>query len=152
MANTYHQLYIHIVFSVKNRECLIPKDKKENLHKYITGIVKKKNCKLIAVNSMPDHIHIFVGLNPTISIANLVKDIKLSTNKLITENQWVKKTFKWQDGYGAFSYSKSHIEKVYNYILNQEKHHKKQTFKEEYINLLNEYGLQYDKKFVFDLE
>ena len=152
MANTYHQLYIHIVFSVKYRECLIPKDKKENLHKYITGIVKKKNCKLIAVNSRPDHIHIFVGLNPTISIANLVKDIKLSTNKLITENQWVKKTFKWQDGYGAFSYSKSHIEKVYNYILNQEKHHKKQTFKEEYINLLNEYGLQYDKKFVFDLE
>lgn len=152
MANTFHQVYIHIVFSVKNRECLIPKYKKEDLHKYITGVVENKNCKMIAVNSMPDHIHIFIGLHPSISISELVKDIKISSNKFIIQEKWTKTKFQWQDGFSVFSYSKSQVNKVYKYILNQEENHKKKTFKEEYLEFLNKYGIEYKNEFVFDIE
>ncbi len=124
MANIYHQIYVHIIFSVKQRETLLPTSKKDELHKYITGIVKNKNCELIAINSMPDHIHIFIGLHPTSNISELVKKIKTSSTELIKTNKWCKTKFSWQDGYGAFSYGHSQIEHVYKYIMNQEEHHR----------------------------
>lgn len=151
MANTFTQIYIQIVFSVRKRQSLIPKSKKEELHKYITGIVQNKKCKMIAINSVPDHIHIFIGLHPSICISDLVKEIKISTNSMIKENKWTKQKFEWQDGFGAFSYSKSHIDSVYKYIMNQEKHHKKVTFKEEYINFLEKFEIEYNPKYVFDI-
>lgn len=152
MANTYHQVFVHIVFSVKHRQNLIPKDKKEELHKYISGVIAGKNCKAIKINSMPDHVHILAGLNPQISISNLVKDIKISTNKFINDNKWTRQRFKWQDGFGVFSYSKSQIGRVSKYIQVQEEHHKTLSFREEYLDFLNKYGIEYDKKYVFDLE
>jgi REP element-mobilizing transposase RayT len=152
MANTYHQIYVQIVFSVKNRENIIPSSKKDELHKYITGIVKNKNCKLIAINSMHDHIHIFVGLHPTTQISELVKEIKKSSTEFIKTNNWIKTKFNWQDGYGAFSYGHSQIEQVYKYIMNQEEHHKKKTFKEEYVEFLKKFGVDYNEKYVLDIE
>ena len=152
MANTFHQIYIQIVFSVKHKQNLIPNGKKEELHKYITGVVQEKKCKMITVNSVPDHIHIFIGLHPAVSISDLVKDIKLSTNALINNSKWLRQKFSWQDGFGAFSYSKSHIDNVCKYIMNQEEHHKKKTFKEEYIEFLEEHGIEYNPKYVFDID
>jgi len=134
MSNTFQQIYIQIVFSVKSRKSLIPPLKKEELHKYITGVVKEKNCLMIAVNSMPDHIHIFIGLHPTVKISDLVKDIKLSTNHLINSRGWTRERFGWQNGFGAFSYSESDIECVSNYIMNQEKHHKKKHSRKNIFN------------------
>lgn len=152
MANTFHQVFVQIVFFVKHREYLIPQNKKEELHKYITGIVENKNCKMIAVNSMPDHLHFLVGLIPSLSISDLVKDIKIATNRLINNNKWVKGKFQRQDGFGAFSYSKSQIDLVASYILNQEKHHKKKTFKEEYLEMLDKFGVEYNSDYVFDIK
>ena len=152
MANTYHQVFVHIVFSVKNRKNMIPGEKKEELHKYINGVITGKNCKLIIVNSMPDHIHILAGLSPTISISDLVKAIKISTNKFINDNKWTKQTFKWQDGFGVFSCGRSQINKVYKYIQKQEEHHKTYSYKEEYLKFLRRYEIEYDPKYVFDME
>ena len=152
MANTFTQIYIQIVFSVKNRHSLIPKNKKEELHKYITGVVQNKKCKMLAVNSVSDHIHIFVGLHPSICVSDLVKGIKISSNEKITEKKWIKTKFEWQDGFGAFSYSKSQVDSVCKYIMNQEEHHKKVSFKEEYINFLEKFGIDYNPKYVFDIE
>jgi len=152
MANTYSQIYIQIVFSVQNRQSLIPKEKKEYLHKYITGIVQNNKCKMIAVNSVADHIHIFIGLHPSICISDLVKDIKVATNEMIKEEKWIRTKFKWQDGFGAFSYSKSQIDSVCKYIMKQEEHHKKVTFKEEYIEFLEKFGVEYNPKYVFDIK
>lgn len=151
MANTFHQLYVQIVFSVKKREALIPKNHKEDIHKYISGIVNNKKCKMIAINSADDHIHIFVGINPAISISNLVKDIKTSTTELIKDKRWSKFKFNWQDGYGAFSYSHSHIDKVVKYIKNQELHHHKQSFSEEYKEFMTKYEVEYDEKYLLDI-
>ena len=152
MARTFHQIYIQIVFSVKHRVHLIPSDKKEELHKYITGVVQNNKCKMIAINSMPDHIHIFIGLHPTIAISDLVKTIKISSNDLINDNHWLYNKFYWQDGFGVFSYGKSQVKNVYNYIMNQEEHHKKYTFNEEYLLFLKKYEIEYDSRFVFDLD
>ena len=151
MANTFTQIYVQIVFSVKNRQALIPKNKKEELHKYITGVVQNKKCKMIAINSMPDHIHIFIGIHPKISISDLVKDIKISSNKKIKEKRWIKSKFEWQKGFGAFSYSRSQIDSVYKYIINQEEHHKKVTFKEEYVKFLEKFEINYNLKYIFDI-
>ncbi|MCF6269067.1 MAG: IS200/IS605 family transposase [Melioribacteraceae bacterium] len=152
MANTYHQVYIHLVFSVKSRSNLIPKEKKNELHKYITGVVQNKKCKIIAINSMPDHIHIFIGLHPTIAISNLVKEIKIASTDLVKRKRWSKIKFNWQDGFGVFSHSHSQIDKVYKYIMNQEDHHKKRTFKDEYKDFMKKYGVEYDEKYLFDIE
>lgn len=152
MANKFTQIYIQIVFSVKNRDCGIPKSKKEELHKYITGIVENKKCKLIAINSMPDHIHIFIGLKPIVCVSDLVKDIKLASNEMIRKNNWSSSKFEWQDGFGAFSYSKSQIDSVCKYILNQEEHHKKITFRDEYLDFLNKFGIEYKPEYVFDID
>ena len=150
MPNTYTQLYIQIVFAVKGRQNLIPKQHKDEIHKYITGIIQKRDNKLIAINSMPDHAHIFVGLSPSQSISDLVRDIKTNSSSFITEKEFVRQKFSWQEGYGAFSYSQSHIDAVVKYILNQEAHHKKKTFREEYISFLKKFNVEYDEKYLFD--
>lgn len=150
MANTYTQLYIQLVFAVKARESLIRKSFQERLHKYITGIVTNRNQKLIAINSMPDHIHIFVGFGTTITIADLVHDIKRASTNFVNDNQWLRGKFGWQSGYGAFSYSRSHIDKVAKYIQNQQEHHRQKTFKEEYIEFLERFNIDYNEKYLFN--
>ena len=136
MPGTFSQIYIQIVFAVKGRENLIGNSWKTELHKYIAGIIKGKDQKSIIVNGMSDHIHAFIGLRPAMSIADIARDIKNNSSNFINDHKFVKGKFAWQEGYGAFSYSHSHIGKVYDYILNQEMHHKKKTFKEEYIGFL----------------
>ncbi len=152
MANSYLKVYIQFVFSVKNRYSLINVNYKEKLHKYITGIVKKYDCKLLIINSVPDHIHLLTTLSSKIAIADLMKEVKGGSSKFINENNFCKTKFAWQDGYGAFSYSESQVPDVIKYIENQEKHHKKKTFQEEYLEFLKRFNIPYDKKYVFDLE
>lgn len=131
MANTYTQIYIQFVFAVKYREGIIHDSFKEEVYQYIGGIIKNNNHKLIAINGMPDHLDIFIGMKPTQSISNLLQDIKGSSSKWINEKKFLKEKFEWQEGYGAFSYSKSQVNAVINYINNQEQHHKTKTFQEE---------------------
>jgi len=150
MANTYTQIYIQIVFAVKGRQNLIPKENREELHKFITGIVSNRNQKLFAVFAMPDHVHILVSISPTITISDLVRDIKAGSSKLINEKEWMNGKFNWQEGYGAFSYSKSSIDSVVKYILNQEEHHKKKTFKEEYLDFMGKFEIKYDPEYLFE--
>jgi putative transposase len=150
MAGTFSQVYIQIVFAVKGRENVISKSWKDDLHKYIAGIIKGKEQKPIIVNGMPDHIHAFVGLKPAMAISDLVRDIKNNSSNFINTNKLVKGKFSWQEGYGAFSYSHSQIGQVYNYILNQEEHHKKRTFREEYLELLKKFEIEYNEKYLFD--
>ena len=150
MAGTYSQLYIQIVFAVKGRENLIQKTWSDELHKYIAGIIKGKEQKPIIVGGMPDHIHAFVGLRPSMAISDLVRDMKNNSSNFINERKFVRGKFSWQEGYGAFSYSHSHIQKVYEYIVRQEEHHKKRTFKEEYAELLKNFEIEYNEKYLFD--
>lgn len=150
MPNTYTQLYIQIVFTVQGKQNLIPKKHREELHKFITGIVSKRNQKLIAIFAMPDHFHIFLGIKPNISISDIVRDIKAGSSKFINDNKWVPGKFSWQEGFGAFSYSHSHIDNVVKYILNQEEHHKTKTFKEEYLDFLNKFQIEYNEKYLFN--
>ena len=149
MANTYTQIHLQFVFAVKHRNGLIDASFKEELYKYISGIIQYHNHKLLAINGMPDHIHIFIGMRPTQSISDLLQDIKGNSSKWINEKQFLKVKFEWQAGYGAFSYSKSMVSVVINYILNQESHHKKETFKEEYLKLLEDFEIDYDERYVF---
>ncbi len=150
MANTYTQIYIQIVFAVKGRQNLISKTHREELHKFITGIVSNRGQKLFAVFAMPDHVHILLSIGPNIFISDLIRDIKAGSSKFINHQNWIKGKFNWQEGYGAFSYSRSNINKVVQYILNQEEHHKKKTFKEEYLDFLQKFEIEYDEKYVFE--
>lgn len=150
MANTYTQIYIQIVFAVYGRESLINREHKEELHKYITGIVTNKNQKLIAINSMPDHSHILIGLKPDMALSDLVRDIKASSSKFINESGWLRGRFNWQEGFGAFSYSHSQLGAVIRYIQTQEEHHRKRSFKDEYLKLLRKFDVAFDEKYVFD--
>jgi putative transposase len=150
MANTYTQIYVQIVFAVKGRQNLISKENREELHKFITGIVSNRNQKLFAVFAMPDHVHILMSMSPTISISDLVRDIKAGSSKFINEKGWTNGKFNWQEGYGAFSYSKSSVDSVVKYISNQEEHHKKKTFKEEYLDFMKKFEIEYDPKYVFE--
>ncbi len=150
MPGTYSQIYIQVVFAVKGRENLIGKAWKEDLHKYIAGIIKGKEQKSIIVSGMPDHIHAFIGLKPSMSISDLVRDIKNNSSKWINDNRLIKGKFQWQEGYGAFSYSHSQIENVYNYILNQEEHHKIKTFREEYVEFLKKFEIDHHEKYLFE--
>lgn len=149
MPNTYTQLYIHIVFTVKNRESIIPKKNKEELQKYITGIIQNRNHKLLAINTMPDHMHILIGYKPSQSLPDLIRDIKANSSKFINEKRWIIGRFNWQEGYGAFSYSRSGVDNVINYINNQEEHHKKSSFKDEYLQLLKKFEVDYDEQYLF---
>ncbi len=150
MAGTYSQIYIQIVFAVKGRQNLIGKAWNKDLHKYIAGIIKGKGQKPIIVNGMADHIHIFVGLRPSMRISDLVRDIKNNSTNFVNDNGWVNRKFCWQGGYGAFSYGHSQIKTVYNYILNQEKHHRQKTFREEYHEFLDKFEITHDEKYLFD--
>jgi len=150
MQGTYSQIYIQVVFAVKGRENLIANTWKDELHKYIAGIIKGKEQKSIIVNGMPDHIHAFIGLRPAMAISDLVRDIKNNSSNFINDNKFVKGKFSWQEGYGAFSYAHSQLNDVFQYILNQEEHHKKKTFKEEYLDFLKKFEVEYDEKFLFD--
>ena len=150
MPNTYSQVYIQIVFAVSGRQNLIPKKHREELHKYITGIVQKRENKMLSVFCMPDHVHLLTGLKPSMSISNLARDIKAGSSNFINENEWIKGKFNWQEGFGAFSYSRSQIDTVIKYILNQEEHHRKKTFREEYLELLKEFDIEFNEKYLFE--
>ena len=150
MANTYTQCYFHLIFAVKNRDALIKKGWKNDLEMYITGIVQNYRHKMLAIGSMPDHIHIFIGYNVNQLIPDLVEEIKTATNTLVKEKRWSKFKFEWQKGYGAFTHSRSQIDSVVNYILTQENHHKKKAFKDEYLEILQKNDIDFKKEYVFD--
>jgi len=150
MANTYTQIYIHIVFAVRGRQNLISKDWKDELYKYITGIITNEGQKLIAINGMPNHIHILIGLKPDKSLSDLVRDIKANSSRFINERSWINGKVEWQTGFGAFSYNHSQLTNVINYIQNQEEHHKKKTFKEEYVEFLKSFDVDYKNEYIFD--
>ncbi len=150
MANTYTQITIHIVFAVKRRENIIRKEYRDELYKYITGIVDNKNSKLLAINGVSDHVHILIGLDPSTALSDLVRDIKNNSSKFINENRWMKEKFQWQAGYGGFSYARSQRATVIAYIENQEKHHKKEPFRDEYLKILQKFDIEYDEQYVFD--
>ncbi len=150
MANTFYQIYLQFVFAVKGRQSLIAKEHKEELHKYITGLVQNRKAKMLAVNCMPDHTHLFVGFKPTVLIADFVKEVKVESNEFITNKKWIKGKFNWQEGYGVFSYSHSHIDRVIKYVLNQEKHHQKKTFRQEYHELLEKFEIPFEEKYLFE--
>jgi len=150
MANTFSQIYLQFVFAVQNRQSLIAKESKEELHKYITALVQARKAKMLAINCMPDHIHLFVGFKPTILISDFVKEIKVESNEFINAKKWIKGKFHWQEGYGVFSYSHSHIDAVIKYVLNQESHHQRKTFKEEYLDLLEKFEISFEERYLFD--
>jgi putative transposase len=149
MANTYTQIHLQFVFAVKFRAAVIDKSWKDELYKYITGIVQNNKHKMLCINGVADHIHIFIGMKPTQSISDLLQDIKGSSSKWINEKGFIKGKFEWQEGYGAFSYSMSHIQNVIRYIENQEEHHRKKSFLEEYIDFLEEFEIEYNERFIF---
>lgn len=149
MPNTYTQIHIQFVFAVKYRAALIQKEWKEELHKYITGIFQENDHKMLQINSMPDHIHIFIGMRPAQSLSALVQNVKTESSKWIKEKKFCTAPFGWQEGYGAFSYSKSHVPDVIRYIQNQEAHHKKQTFLEEYRSFLKAFEIEYKDEYIF---
>jgi len=150
MPNTYSQIYLQFVFAVKHRQSLIPKEHKEELHKYITGIVQNRKAKMIAVHCMPDHTHLFVGFKPVMSISDFVKEVKVASNEFINDKPWMKQKFNWQEGYGVFSYGHSQIDAVAKYVLNQEAHHQTKTFREEYLEFLEKFVIPYDEKYLFE--
>jgi len=150
LANTYSQIYIQVVFAVKGRKNLLQKSWREKVFMYMSGIIKEKGQKAIIVNGVADHVHIFVGIKPSVSLSDLVRDIKNNSSRFINEQGWTREKFAWQSGYGAFSYSHSQIEEVYQYILNQEKHHLKKTFRQEYYDFLEKFNIDYQKAYTFD--
>lgn len=141
---------MHIVFTVQGRLNLISKQHREELQKIMTGIISKRNQKLISIFAMPDHVHILVGMKPSMAVSDLVRDIKSGSSQHINKNRWVKGKFSWQEGHGSFSHSRSQISQVANYISNQEEHHKKKTFKEEYLEILDNLDIEYNEKYLFD--
>lgn len=150
MPGTFSQIYIQVVFAVKHRRSLIDSSFEEDLYKYIAGIVRNKGQKLLAINGMPDHIHLFLGLKPLCCLSDLLREIKKSSNEFIKENGFCSYRFNWQEGYGAFSYSHSQLDQVIKYIQNQKQHHRKKTFKEEYIELLKKFNVEYEDKYLFE--
>ena len=150
MAGTYSQIYIQVVFAVRGRQNLLHKEWRDDVFKYMSGIIKNKGQKPIIVNGVSDHVHVFVGLKPSMALSDLVRDVKNNSTNFINDHAWIRGKFSWQEGYGAFSYSHSQIENVYNYILNQDKHHHKQTFQEEYVDFLEKFEIEHDVKYLFD--
>ena len=150
MANTYTQLHIHLVFAVKYRQSLIHPSFREEIERYMTGILQNKGHKLLAIYLMPDHTHILIGLNPKLSISQTVQVLKTETTKFIKDRELTKHKFQWQEGFGAFSHNKRDLDKVIKYILNQPAHHRKRTFRKEYLAFLKRYGIEYDERYLFD--
>ncbi|MFI5150541.1 MAG: IS200/IS605 family transposase [Bacteroidia bacterium] len=149
MANTYTQIHIHAVFAVQNRLAVIHKEWKDELYKYISGIIKNNNHKPLCINGMPDHIHILFGMRPSQSLSELMQDIKADSCKWINDRNFVREKFAWQKGYGAFTYGKSQLSHIIGYIEKQEEHHKKKTFTDEYRDILNKFEVEYDERFLF---
>ncbi len=149
MANTYSQIYVHVVFAVEGRQNLIPLKHNDELQKHMTGVVSAQRQKLIAINNMPDHVHMLIGLQPDLALSDLVGDVKSASSKFIKGKRWVAGRFSWQEGFGAFSYSRSQISSVIRYIENQQKHHAKKSFCEEYIQLLEKFNVEYDPRYIF---
>lgn len=150
MANTYSQLYIQIVFAVKGRESMVRAVVRESLEKYICGIVGGLGQKVLAIYCMPDHTHLFVSIKPDVRISDLVRDVKAGSSKWVNENRKTVGRFAWQEGYGAFSYAKSQKEAVIHYILNQPEYHRGKSFREEYLDFLNKFEIEYNEKYLFD--
>jgi putative transposase len=150
MANTFSQIYIQTVFAVSGRMSLIKPAFREDVYKYITGIVRNQGQKLISINGMPDHVHILIGLKPAMALADLVQEIKADSTNFINKNKWVHGRFSWQEGYGAFSYGHSQLDTRIRYIQNQERHHKRSSFKDEYLTLLRKFDIAFDEKYVFE--
>ena len=149
MSNTYTQIHIQCIFAVKYRRSLIEKDWKQYLHKYITGIVQNHNHKMIRINSMPDHLHMFFGMRPDQSLSDLMRIVKSDSSEWINQQKFCQSAFRWQGGFGAFSYSRSQLGAVIRYIENQQKHHAKKSFREEYVEMLEKFNVKYDARFIF---
>lgn len=149
MANTYNQLFIHLVYGVKHREGVIFPSFRQQLYEYTIAIIEKRGHRVYAIGGMQDHVHILVSMSPTQSVSDLVMEVKRGTSLWINQNRFVVGRFEWQEGYGAFSYGKSQVDKVVNYIRNQEEHHRKKTFREEYIEFLKLFEVEYDERYVF---
>ena len=149
MANTYTQIHLHAVFAVSGRVCMITSARREELQKYITGIVTRKGQKVIAIYCMPDHTHVLLGLKASIAPADLIGDIKTGSTNHINEQRWFACRFSWQEGYGAFSVSHSHLDRVANYILNQETHHRRKSFQQEYVEFLKRHHVPHDQRYIF---
>ncbi len=149
MANTYTQIHIQLVSAVQNRQSLISREWKDDLYRYITGIVQNNQHKVLVINGMPDHVHLLVGLRPVQSLSQLAREIKGWSSRWVNEKKLVKGRFEWQEGYGAFSCGKSQVDAVVRYIQQQEEHHRTQTFREEYLAFLELFGVEYDEKYIF---
>ena len=150
MPGTFSQIYIHVVFAVKGRDSLILPEWEKRLYRYVTGIVQGKEQKMLAINGMPDHLHFLIGMKPSCSLSDLVREVKKSSNEFIRENKFTKFKFSWQEGFGAFSYSHSQLDNVINYIANQKAHHKKRTFKEEYLDFLEKFNVPFEERYLFE--
>ncbi len=150
MVGTYTKLYFHVVFAVQIRMCIIHPDIREELHKYITGIATNKKQKLISIYCRPDHAHVLLGLKPDMAIATVVRDIKANSSRFINENHWIRGRFTWQEGYGAFTCCEGDLDEVIHYIQNQEGHHRQKSFHEEYLEILNQYNIEYQNEHLFD--
>ena len=149
MANSYTQIYIHGIFAVEGRQFLIQPAHNGELQKYITGIVSGQKHKLIAINNMPDHLHLLVGLRPDAALSDLMRDVKAGSSKFINERHWMAGRFSWQEGFGAFSHSRSQLGTVIRYIENQQEHHVRRSFRDEYVALLEKFGVEYDPRYIF---
>ncbi|MCL2155793.1 MAG: IS200/IS605 family transposase [Leptospirales bacterium] len=149
MANTFTQIHIHVIFAVQNRMSLIHKSWQDRLYKYIISIIQKHGHKVLSIGGPPDHIHILFGFRPTQALSNLIQEVKRDSSEWINKERFVIGRFSWQEGYGAFSYSKSHISQLANYIETQEQHHKKRTFLDEYKKILNNFDIEYDERYIF---
>ena len=149
MANTYHQVYIQAVFAVKYRAAVLDKEWRKEVFGVIGNLINESGCKTIIVNGVEDHVHCFLGLKPTVSISELMKTVKAKSSKYINDNRFLLNRFEWQEGYGAFSYSKSHVQNVINYIQNQEERHKTKSFQEEYLEFLEAFEVDYDERYIF---
>ncbi|MES2808935.1 MAG: IS200/IS605 family transposase [Bacteroidota bacterium] len=149
MANTYHQIYLHIIFAVKYRAAVIAKDLQPTVFGMIGNLINETGCKTLTVNGVEDHIHCLIGIKPSVSVSDLMQTVKAKSSKYINDNSLTSQRFEWQEGYGVFSYGQSQIENVYKYIQNQEEHHKKQSFKEEYLEFLHKFNVAYDEQFIF---
>jgi REP element-mobilizing transposase RayT len=147
MANTYSQIYIQVVFAVQGRPNLIQKQNKEELHKYMTGIVRERDQKLLAIHCMPDHTHMLLGLRPSMALSDVVRDVKNGSTNFINRSGWVRG--RWQEGFGAFSYGHSQLKGIIEYIRGQERHHTRRSFHDEYLRFLNRYEIEHDAKYIF---
>jgi putative transposase len=149
MSNTYTQLYVHVVFTVAGRQSLLARTWRDDVFRYITGIVRNRREKLLAINGVSDHVHIALGLTPTIPLSDLVRDIKAGSSGFINSQKWVRGRFRWQEGFGAFSFARADLDRVVKYIMNQESHHNKRLFREEFVQILDESNIAYEERYLF---